>query len=278
MRRAGFALGLALSLGFPLAQPARAAFPALYDFEGLAPGPLAGQDAWVASSGMTVDTGIGLDTSLVVDGPSEGANAYRINDASFGFGSFDPLPDGAVIGFDFRADPTAIDFANAEVDFSHLPDQQNPVLGAVGLGYNGFFNQLFIRKADGSILAGGAHNFADVPGDWYRVELRVRFPLGPGDAIGSVFVTDLTAGDPWPTGVPLLRLQPLLLTTPGADPTAWDRLLVGTGHVQIDRIAVPEPGARLAGVAALGCLAALRRRRAATRAAQRRMGPGSTKS
>jgi hypothetical protein len=280
MRRAGttLALVLPLCLGLSLAEPARAAFPALYDFEGLAPGPLAGQDGWIASSGATVTTGTGFDSTLVLDDPSGSASAYRINDASFGFGSFDPLPDGAVIGFEFRADPAATDFANAELDFSQLPDQQNPFLGAVGLGYNGLFNQLFIRKADGSILAGGADNFADVPGDWYRVELRVHFPLGPGDAIGSVFVTNLTAGDPWPTSVPLLRLVALLLTTPGADPTAWDRVLVQTSHVQIDRIEVPEPGTRLAGLAALGSLAALRRRRAAARTAQRRIGPGSTKS
>lgn len=241
-----------------------------YTFESLAPGALSGQDNWsvLGGSSLEITTGVGTNTSRVIQNPGVGGAHFNIrpNNGGFNFGSFTGTETSAILQFDVRVNSTPT--VNENVAF-YVADTAGAVSSSPQIQYgntNTGVNPLFaVVKANGagsfSASLPGSVNF----GDWVSVRLTMDFTANAGDGFGSVTMANLTQSTGY-TAVTGLQNLALGMLNGAVNESAWNTLWTRTdlaSGLTADNLTVsqvPEPAGAWLGLLGAALVGARRRR------------------
>lgn len=210
----------------------------VYNFEGLSDGWLTGQDGWAGSgrysNDLTVRSGTGANASKGVMGSGTRAcAAYRKNDSQFCFLTPTGTETNYILQFDLRAVGEGAFFTLGKRMAG--PD---PLIGPrFGYGFKGKFS---VREAYDGPASTSAHMV--IPGNWYRLRLRIDFTANGGEGAGSVDVLNLTSGEIEFTPEPNLQNVNLKISSrlgkEGA-PAKWDDMFIRADRdTPIDNLAL----------------------------------------
>lgn len=206
----------------------------VYDFEGLTPGGLAGEDNWVvyAAGDSTVISGSGLNPTQTATAAATSIMARR-NDGNFTFLAFSGAETNALMQFDMRLDNVGATMAlGSEAAIG-------PFFGITSIGASG--SRFYIREAGFGAEHGVGLGGAVSPGEWVRFQLRADLTANSGNGAGSLYYQNLSRGETAFT--PVAGLQHVGLNLSAAPPATWngvgfriDNAGVPAGNIQIDNL------------------------------------------
>jgi len=209
-------------------------FASDYNFNGLTPGLLVGQDGWTAfvSGDANVVAGTGVNPSQVIAPSDVNINSFlaRTNDANYTFTPLSNTTTDQVFEFDFRG--TNLDDGGYDRAVLNFGGPGLPNFGIDGIGP---VNELFYIRGENAIEYGEPIAGAVGNGDWVRLRLTVNFPAGTG----SFSYKNLTTGAATYTPVASLQDINLGITT---DPAAWDRMTMIMYQAGADQVFVDNFG------------------------------------
>jgi hypothetical protein len=206
-----------------------------YDFEALTVNnAIDGQDNWedplglggaVAEADSTSVNGTLVAGAPLTTAVNPIADITRVNDAAFSLPSLSGTENTAVLQFDLTGEGTALFTLGHDLNGDGLltegAGEIGPVFGAVGRHFH-------LREAN--LGADTEADFAsgDAGSDWYQMQLRIDFTANAGAGAGSVFVKNLTDGDPQFRTIPELQDINLQLNRmdAAAQPSSWDAMWV----------------------------------------------------
>jgi hypothetical protein len=260
---------------------------AIYTFDNLNTGTLAGQDNWRTinannSSYVVKQFNTGFDQTKIAGNPGtdngSGSDVHingRTNDANFTFGNL-----SGAIGLTLSFDTQVHNIHSGSNEFINFGiADSNDAHGSPGFAYRDSVTSGQSFPGGPTFPAGPSVAFgssvsspnafalpATTTNDWIRLSLVMDFTANGGQGLGSLYYTDLTA-----SGSAQLIASNLALGNPTPNEpfwnTMWSRSDLDTGVV-IDNLtvlptfaAVPEPATWLGGLLAFTSCAAFAQRR-----------------
>jgi hypothetical protein len=253
---------------------------AFFDFNGLSPGTLVGQDGWAGNIGVPsplLAVPPAVNNTLAATG-SAGLTNLGVNQFAMhaGGGPGGSLGAGGISGNhlvltmdgESSAGPNqAVAGIGSNVSGSIFADFSFAFFFGVNEGVVGVF-----RENTGAIATSALNQIKPTYEltDWYGFQMQVDLTANSGNGSGGLSIRDLTDGEVSYTAVPgIQNINLQLLTSAAPNPSEWNRIAVwirnsylGKGAVDNVGFQVPEPSAGvLVGVALPVMLAVIRKRK-----------------
>lgn len=217
----------------------------VYEFDGLGAGLIHGKDRWVDQPGQgqgivaTAPNGTPGASHLPTVAFNEDAFLTRVNDGAFSFLPFTGTEVEAVLQMECDGNGRTLFALGADVDRDGQlsASERGPAFGISD-------QQYVVHQASGGPVRQVDFARGDARSDLYEVQLRIQFPAGAGDGVGSLWVRNKSDGETSFRLVSGLSSIPLGLHTldVAAKPSRWnalwlDLVTVGDHSPHVDRLA-----------------------------------------